>query len=120
MPTMQLELLELPMAPIRQPGPAGTDAPPSIQERFEAFHELNPWILDHLEGLTADCVQRGLNRVGIGMLFEVLRWSYGRATFGEPWRLNNDFRSRYVRRMLERHPEWTSLFETRALREPAK
>ncbi|MFI1179943.1 hypothetical protein ACH4UT_10340 [Streptomyces sp. NPDC020799] len=117
MTTMQLEL---PMAPLRQPEPAGPDEARSIQERFEAFHELNPWILDHLEALTADCVTRGLSRVGIGMLFEVLRWQYGRATLGEPWRLNNNFRSRYVRRMLERHPEWVSLFEIRALREAIK
>ncbi len=54
-----------------------------------------------------------LKRVGIGMLFEVLRWQYGRATRGEPWKLNNDFRSRYVRKLLERHPEWSPLFETR-------
>ncbi|WP_367132774.1 MULTISPECIES: hypothetical protein [Streptomyces] len=117
MTTMQLEL---PMAPLRHPEPAGPDEARSIQERFEAFHELNPWILDHLETLTADCIARGLPRVGIGMLFEVLRWQYGRATLGEPWRLNNNFRSRYVRRILERHPEWISLFEIRALREPCK
>lgn len=105
--------LELPIAAIRQPDhPAGKL---SIQERFEAFHQLNPWILRHLETLTADCVERGLTRIGIGMLFEVLRWQYGIATQGEPWKLNNDFRSRYVRRLLELHPEWSSLFETRKI-----
>ncbi|ANP53666.1 hypothetical protein J2Z21_009351 [Streptomyces griseochromogenes] len=105
--------LELPIAAIRQPDhPAGKL---SIQERFEAFHQLNPWILRHLEALTADCVERGLTRIGIGMLFEVLRWQYGIATQGEPWKLNNDFRSRYVRLLLELHPEWSSLFETRKI-----
>ncbi|MFJ8314235.1 MULTISPECIES: hypothetical protein [unclassified Streptomyces] len=88
----------------------------SIQERFEAFHQLNPWILEKLEALTRDCVDRGLKRVGIGMLFEVLRWQYGRATRGEPWKLNNDFRSRYARRLLDLYPEWSSLFETRRIR----
>ncbi|MFJ4010294.1 hypothetical protein [Streptomyces sp. NPDC090026] len=106
--------LELPTTPLRHPESLGAKL--SIQERFEAFHQLNPWILDQLEALTADCVDRGLKRVGIGMLFEVLRWQYGRATRGEPWKLNNDFRSRYVRTLLELHPEWSPLFETRGLR----
>ncbi|MEV0370637.1 hypothetical protein AB0I10_12525 [Streptomyces sp. NPDC050636] len=106
--------LELPIAPLRHP--ESPSAGLSIQERFEAFHQLNPWILEQLEALTSDCVDRGLKRVGIGMLFEVLRWQYGRATYGEPWRLNNDFRSRYARMLLELHPEWSSLFETRGLR----
>ncbi|MCX4666428.1 hypothetical protein OG453_07065 [Streptomyces sp. NBC_01381] len=106
--------LELPIAPLRHPDTSGDGL--TIQERFEAFHRLNPWILEQLEVLTADCVDRGLRRVGIGMLFEVLRWQYGRATRGEPWKLNNDFRSRYARRLLEQHPEWLPLFETRQLR----
>ncbi|MFD8022552.1 hypothetical protein ACFV6G_19275 [Streptomyces lavendulae] len=106
--------LELPMAPLRQPDPAGGNL--SIQERFEAFHDLNPWILAKLEAMTADCVERGLPRVGIGMLFEVLRYEYGRATRGDTWRLNNNFRSRYVRLLLEQHPEWSPVFELRGLR----
>ncbi|MCX4858312.1 hypothetical protein [Streptomyces canus] len=88
----------------------------SIQQRFEAFHALNPWVLRHLEALATDCVAKGFRRVGIGMLFELLRWRYGEATQGDAFRLNNNFRSRYVRLLIERHPEWARLFETRALR----
>ncbi|MGG2460521.1 hypothetical protein ACO0M4_11975 [Streptomyces sp. RGM 3693] len=105
--------LELPIAAIRQPENTGGKL--TIQERFELFHQLNPWILKHLENLTTECVERGLRRIGIGMLFEVLRWQYGIATRGEPWKLNNDFRSRYVRRLIELHPEWSPLFETRKI-----
>jgi hypothetical protein len=88
----------------------------SIQQRFEEFNALNPWALRHLEALTEDCVAKGFGRVGIGMLFELLRWRYGQATRGDAFRLNNNFRSRYVRLLIDRHPEWAPLFETRALR----
>ncbi|TQE30861.1 hypothetical protein Sipo8835_22990 [Streptomyces ipomoeae] len=94
------------------------DADPgmSIQQQFEAFHQLNPWVLAALERLTADCVSKGFSHVGIGMLFELLRWSYGRATQGDHFKLNNNFRSRYVRLLIEQHPEWAAVFEVRALR----
>jgi hypothetical protein len=88
----------------------------TIQQRFDEFHRLNPWVLEHLERLTRDCVARGIDRIGIGMLFEVLRWQYGIATSGDAFRLNNNFRSRYVRLMVDRNPAWAALFETRALR----
>ncbi|MFE5089476.1 hypothetical protein [Streptomyces sp. NPDC056638] len=88
----------------------------SIQDRFEAFHALNPWVLRHLETLTADAIERGFQRIGIGMLFELLRYRYGEATRGDEFRLNNNFRSRYVRLLIEDHPEWRSFFELRALR----
>ncbi|WP_254709451.1 hypothetical protein [Streptomyces lunaelactis] len=98
---------------VRQPD--GHEA--TIQAQFEAFHELNPWVLRALESLTADYLARGAQRVGIGMLFEVLRWRYATATEGDDeFRLNNNFRSRYVRLLIERHLEWAPAFEVRALR----
>lgn len=87
----------------------------SIQERFESFHELNSWVLDALEDLTADYVARGRKRLGIKMLVEVLRWQYGRSTTGDEFKLNNNYSSRYVRLIQERHPEWAAVFHTREL-----
>lgn len=88
----------------------------SIQQRLEASHGLNPWVLRHLEALTASRIAKGFKRVGIGMLFELLRWRCGQATRGDAFRLNNNFRSRYVRLLIERRPKSAPLFETRALR----
>lgn len=87
----------------------------TIQEQFDEFHRLNPSVLDNLERLTADYLRRGRQRVGIGMLFEVLRWQHDLATSGDPFKLNNNYRSRYVRLMLARHPEWEAAFQTRQL-----
>ncbi|MEU4095513.1 hypothetical protein [Streptomyces sp. NPDC026673] len=104
-----LDDIQLVQQPAVEPGQ-------SIQERFEAFNDLNPWVLQQLEALAGDCVAKGFRRVGIGMLFELLRWRYGEATRGDVFRLNNNFRSRYVRLLIERRPEWAALFETRTLR----
>ncbi|GAA2084390.1 hypothetical protein GCM10009759_03380 [Kitasatospora saccharophila] len=94
-----------------------TPRPPTIQERFEQFHDLNPWVLTDLERLAADCVEARFSKISIGMLFELVRYSYGRATLGgDDFRLNNDFRSRYARLLIERHPEWALRIEVRALR----
>ncbi|KQP81558.1 hypothetical protein [Aeromicrobium sp. Leaf291] len=87
----------------------------TIQERFEAFHDLNPWVLETLERLTSEYLEGGQRRIGIGMLFEVLRWQYGRVTRGDEFRLNNNYRSRYVRLLLAEHPEWEAVFHTRSL-----
>ena len=86
-----------------------------IQRRFEEFHDENPHVYRNLELLAARAHRAGASRIGIGMLFEVLRWEHTLRTTGDEFKLNNSFRSRYVRLMLERHPEWDGLFETRAL-----
>ncbi|MFJ4668882.1 hypothetical protein [Kitasatospora purpeofusca] len=98
--------------------PAGSVRQQTIQERFEEFHALNGWVLTELERLTAECIDSKFRRVSLGMLFELVRYSYGRATLGssDDFALNNDYRSRYARLLIEQHPEWAPYFEVRALR----
>ncbi|MFD7639595.1 hypothetical protein ACFV4P_02985 [Kitasatospora sp. NPDC059795] len=96
----------------------GTARQQTIQERFEQFHALNGWVLADLERLTAECIDAKFTKVSLGMLFELVRYSYGRATLSadDDFRLNNDYRSRYARLLIEQHPEWAPYFEVRALR----
>lgn len=88
----------------------------SIQERFESFHELNPWVYRAFVQLTRDWVARGRTRIGMKMLTEVLRWEYGRQTVGDEFKINNNFTSRYVRLLIAEHPEYAEAFQTRELR----
>lgn len=91
------------------------DEPITIQERFEAFHAANPWVFRELRRLTHNYLAAGHQRIGIGMLFEVLRWERN-VTHGDEFKLNNNFRSRYVRMLIEDQPHWVDAFETRRLR----
>lgn len=103
------------VAPL-QPGRGDT-----IDDRFRDFHQRNGWVYTALEAMTADLVLAGQRRVGMKMLVEVLRWQYARQTLDQssPWRLNNNHTSRYARLLLEQHPEWDGVFETRHLRTAA-
>lgn len=91
-------------------------APCSIQESFDRFHAANPWVAAELRRMALDLVRAGHDRVGIGMLYEVLRWRYMRGTTdtSSTFRLNNNYRSRYAR-MLADDPELAECFATRAL-----
>lgn len=90
----------------------------TIDERFRDFHTQNGWVYRQLEAMTTELVAAGQRRVGMKMLVEVLRWRYFRQTFdpSSPFRLNNDYTSRYSRLLIADHPEWADVFETRELR----
>lgn len=85
------------------------------RELFEAFHARNPGVYSELERMCQALVDRGRRRIGIGMLFEVLRWNYYLATTDpdSEFRLNNNHRAYYARLIIERHPEWADLFQLR-------
>lgn len=88
----------------------------SAQERFAEFHAANPHVLDELERITAELVAKGHTRFGIKMVWEVVRWRRLLTTDGDDFKLNNNFHSRYVRLIVERHPEWRDVFELRELK----
>lgn len=89
----------------------------SIEASFREFHSDNPHVADRLEDMAAVWFRAGHDVVGIGMLWEALRWVEGTQTLSEDaYRLNNNFRSHYARLLLERHPEWAGRIKTRELR----
>jgi hypothetical protein len=94
-----------------------TSANGKIDRTFALFHKQNPRVYETLTRLARDWHLAGHGRCGIGMLWEVMRWEMLIAgTEGDVFKLNNNFRSRYVRLLLSDHPEWATSFELRALR----
>ena len=90
----------------------------SIQAAFEEFHSDNPWVYDELVKLARRAHSRGAEKVGIGMLVEIVRWRRYIATqdFNSGFRINNNYRSRYARMIAAREPDLRGLFDTRELR----
>ena len=87
-------------------------------ERFEQFHQNNPQVYSALKSMTLEMVNRGRRQIGIGMLFEVLRWNYYMAT-NDPnsdFKLNNNYRSHYARLLIAENPEWANMFQLREMR----
>lgn len=94
------------------------DPPPgSIQDSFLRFHEANPWVYVALCRLARDLLERGQTKIGIGMLWEVLRWQHARATQDakSTFKLNNNLRSRYVRLLMDQEKDLAGVFDVRAL-----
>lgn len=107
----QLDLFMGPL--VDTPSTAGL----TIDEAFNQFHTANPWVYDALVTLTRDYVSRRPGRrVGIAMMFEVLRWQYHRKTTGDLFKLNNNYRSRYARKIMAEHADLADAFEIRWLR----
>lgn len=87
------------------------------KEKFEEFHRENPHVYRELRQLALDLVEFGHERIGIGMLFEVLRWQRALRTTDDDFKLNNNYRARYARLLMEREPRLAGKFEIRQINE---
>lgn len=89
----------------------------SIDERFREFHAANPQVYAELLKLARQAVAQGhRRRVGIRMLWEVMRWNLTvRVKADGQFRLNDHYHSRYSR-LLMQEPDLAGIFEVRALK----
>lgn len=88
------------------------------ERRFREFHRNNPYVYAQLVKLARQAKAAGKNRVGIKMLFEVVRWYAFIDTTDRysDFKLNNNYHSRYARLIMEQESDLAGIFETRVLR----
>ena len=93
------------------------DPDESISRRFREFHERNPRVYRLLVQLARDAKQAGRIRIGIKMLWEVVRWNLSKdLPYDETFKLPNDFHSRYARLIMAQEQDLDGIFEIRELR----
>lgn len=92
----------------------------TLEERFRRFHALNPHVYRSLRHLAYEERGAGITRGSINRLYEVLRHRQALETRGDPWKLNNSYRSFYARLLMQSEPNLSGWFETRRLAPSSK
>lgn len=86
------------------------------ERRFREFHRDNPEVYKELMVLVRQAIARGRKKIGIKMLWEVVRWNRFLQTSDEKYKLNNNLHSRYARLIMDKEPGLAGIFETRELK----
>lgn len=88
----------------------------TIQQRYEAWRDANPWVLPTLADLLDDWSAHGGRRTGVKAAVEWLRWHHTRATKTADFKWNNNHASRLARDLIRDYPHLEPVIETRELR----
>lgn len=91
---------------------AETDA----DRRFNEFDSRNPQVYKELVRLARQLHAAGHNKIGIQMLIEVIRWQSMLRTTGDDFKINNNFGSRYARKIMAENSDLDGIFDTRGMR----
>lgn len=87
----------------------------SLPARFERFDALNPQVYKTLVLMAREIRRKRPDSIiGIAMLYEVLRWRvYMETESDEPYRLSNDFKAFYARKIMDRNEDLGGIFVTK-------
>jgi hypothetical protein len=86
-----------------------------IGKRFSKFHTENPHVYTELVALARQFKRKNpYSIIGIGMLYEVLRWNYWIQTnTDQPFKLSNCYRAFYSRMIMEREMDLEGIFNVK-------
>lgn len=88
----------------------------SIQERFERFDMENPRIYELYKKFSLELYVRGRRKCGISLITERIRWEVIVTTTGQDFKISNDFRSRYARKLMKENIALNGFFFIKQLR----
>lgn len=84
---------------------------------FAIFHKKYPQVFEELVRLARLTLDRGFTHYSIKTLYELARWHFQMKTGpDEEFKLNNNYHSRYARRIIAQFPEFSGFFELRELK----
>ena len=87
-----------------------------VQRRFNRFHAENPNIYAKLVELARQVKATGKRKYSIWALFNRVRWHIQIETKSEePFKISNDFTSRYSRLIMQQEPDLKEFFTLRPL-----
>jgi hypothetical protein len=87
----------------------------NIQESFDEYHRNNPTIYRLIIKYALEAKSSGYPHYSINGIFERIRWHINIESDGSKFKLNNNYRSRYVRLIETYYPELRGFFRMREL-----
>ena len=89
----------------------------TAEGRFMRYHHSNPEVYKSLVDLARKLKKAGRRSYGIASLFEAVRWhqAISGGTIYDGLKVNNNYKPRYARLIMEREADLKDFFEVRIL-----
>lgn len=88
----------------------------ALEAQFWEYHKTNPKVYSLFGKFAGEAARANRGNFGVGAIFERMRWFTAIETFGEEYKLNNNYRAYYGRLWMRDNPEYDGFFSTRVLR----
>jgi hypothetical protein len=88
----------------------------SIREGFNAFNRDNPHIFKAFEDQALSAIARGRTKISAKLIINWIRWHEYLESNDKNFKINDAYQSYYARLFVEKHPQYSGVFEMRKLR----
>lgn len=83
--------------------------------KFNNYHQENPQIWEAFKKYSFEAKQRGFKNYSAYSIFEIIRW-HTDVSARDKYKVNNNYRPDYARKMMEEFPDFKDFFRVRELK----
>lgn len=87
----------------------------ALEEQFQIYHSVNPHVYDLFYKFAKEALNRGYKNYSANAIFERIRWYIDVETEGDQFKVNNNYRPYYARKLMEDEPIFQDFFRIRKL-----
>lgn len=87
-----------------------------IQTKFETYNSDNPEIYKLFTKFSGQVMKSGMTKYSANAIFERIRWYVDIETAGDKFKVNNNYRPYYARKLMSENKEFAGFFEIRELK----
>jgi len=88
----------------------------TVQARFEAYHAAHPEVWQLFVQYATQAKLRGMAKYSATSIIERIRWHHHVDQGNEAFKINNNYVSRYARKLVAEDPRFDGFFEMRELK----
>jgi hypothetical protein len=91
--------------------------------KFERYHRNNPHVYDLFKRYAFAIIQRGIRRTSVWLIMNRIRWEMTVETYGDEFKICNDYFALYARMFVVENPDYRDLFQLKTMKagnEPAE
>jgi len=89
----------------------------ALEKKFEEYHAENPQIYELFKKFSDDVCVSGLTKYSANAIFERIRWYVDIETNGDKFKINNNYRPYYARKLMKDDNKFKGFFEVRELKQ---
>ncbi len=86
-----------------------------IEAQFKIYHEANPHVFESFKKFATEVKNMGKEQYSANSIFERMRWHTEIETVGERFKLSNNYRAYYARKLMDEYPEFYGFFRIKQL-----
>lgn len=87
-----------------------------LLEKFERYHRNNPTVYALFTQFAERLVARGLRKTSAWLIMNRIRWEINVETYGDEFKIGNDYFALYARLFIAEHPEHENLFNIKRMK----